>query len=158
MSFYAINANSSKSEAVAIGRYPEDVYYEGNPWYLTTCAAAEQLYHAINTWTRYEGIVVDEISLPFFRDIAPGVKVGNYSSGEDTYDKLLEVVREYADGFMRIVQMYTPEDGSMAEQFGKDDGQPLSAKHLTWSYSALLSAKAARVGISPPSWSIPIGF
>lgn len=32
-SVYAINKGIAKGVAVAVGRYPEDVYYDGNPWY-----------------------------------------------------------------------------------------------------------------------------
>ena len=31
---YKINSGISEGKAVAIGRYPEDVYYDGNPWYV----------------------------------------------------------------------------------------------------------------------------
>ena len=40
---YAIN-NTKLTIAPAIGRYPEDVYYNGNPWFLTTLAFAEFYY------------------------------------------------------------------------------------------------------------------
>ena len=38
---YPFNSNRSAGTAAAVGRYAEDVYYEGNPWYLCTLAAAE---------------------------------------------------------------------------------------------------------------------
>lgn len=31
-SIYAINSGIPEGAAVAVGRYPEDVYYNGNPW------------------------------------------------------------------------------------------------------------------------------
>jgi hypothetical protein len=39
----------------------------------------------------------------------------------------------YADGYMSIVEEYTPSGGALAEQFSKSDGTPLSAANLTWS-------------------------
>ena len=45
------------------------------------------------------------------------------------------------------MRTYTCADGgnggSLAEQFGKETGQPLSATDLTWSYAAVLAAAAA---------------
>ena len=38
---YTINSGLGAGKAAAVGRYPEDVYYEGNPWYLCTLSAAE---------------------------------------------------------------------------------------------------------------------
>ena len=38
---YAINSNRTTGTAAAVGRYPEDIYYGGNPWYLCTLSAAE---------------------------------------------------------------------------------------------------------------------
>ena len=38
---YAVNANRLAGTAASVGRYPEDVYYGGNPWYLCTLSAAE---------------------------------------------------------------------------------------------------------------------
>jgi glucoamylase len=65
---------------------------------------------------------------------------------------LVNAIRDYADGFLVVNAKYTPADGSMAEQYGREDGAPLSAKHLTWSYASALSAFAARDGTSPASW------
>ena len=47
---------------------------------------------------------------------------------------------------------YTPKDGSLAEQYHRDDGRPLSAADLTWSYASALTAFAARNGTFPRSW------
>ncbi|KAJ6493912.1 hypothetical protein C8R47DRAFT_1267246 [Mycena vitilis] len=52
---------------VATGRYPEDVYTRGNPWYLTTAAVAELLYDALIVWKAKGSLNVTTISLPFFK-------------------------------------------------------------------------------------------
>jgi glucoamylase len=41
-SVYPINNGIPLNEAVAVGRYKEDVYYNGNPWYLSGFAVAER--------------------------------------------------------------------------------------------------------------------
>lgn len=50
------------------------------------------------------------------------------------------------------MQRYTPPDGSLAEQFSRNDGTPVSAGNLTWSYIAFLTAVARRNGQVPKSW------
>jgi len=47
---YGINSGVAQNRGVAIGRYPEDDDHGGNPWFLTTLAAAEQLYIALDQW------------------------------------------------------------------------------------------------------------
>jgi glucoamylase len=47
---------------------------------------------------------------------------------------------------------YTPSNGALAEQYSKNDGHPLSAVDLTWSYASALTAFDARKGTIPASW------
>lgn len=74
-SIYPINTGISNSSAVATGRYPEDTYYGGNPWYLCTLAAAELLYDAAAQFRRQGQLTVDATSLAFFQQIYPAAKV-----------------------------------------------------------------------------------
>ena len=53
---------------------------------------------------------------------------------------------------MLLVEKYVPSDGTLAEQFSRDDGTPLSARNLTWSYAAFLTAVAACNGQVSASW------
>ena len=50
---YAINKGLGAGKAAAIGRYAEDVYYSGNPWYLTTLSAAEYVFEPLYTSVHY---------------------------------------------------------------------------------------------------------
>ncbi|OAF55218.1 glycoside hydrolase 15 protein [Pseudogymnoascus destructans] len=84
-----------------------------------------------------------ETSLPFFKDLYSTAAVGSYSANSTA------AVKTYADGFVVIVQKYTPADGSLAEQFGRHDGAPLSAVDLTWSYASFLTATDRRRGAVP---------
>ncbi|KAG9255759.1 glucoamylase/glucan 1,4-alpha-glucosidase-like protein [Emericellopsis atlantica] len=152
---YSLNAGISQRDAVAIGRYAEDVYYDGNPWYLTTLAAAEQLYAALYQWNQTGSITVDTVSLPFFNDRVPNIAKGTYTSDSATLTSIVDAVRTYADGFVSIVQTYTPRDGALAEQYDRNDGTPLSARDLTWSYAAFLTATERRAGVVPPGWGEP---
>lgn len=47
---------------------------------------------------------------------------------------------------------YTPSNGGLAEQFSKNNGAPLSAVDLTWSYASALTAFQARSGLVSASW------
>jgi glucoamylase len=50
----------------------------------------------------------------------------------------------HGDAFLRTVQRFTPDDGALSEQFDQNTGEQSSARQLTWSHAALISAVAAR--------------
>ena len=149
---YTVNSNLKPGQAAAVGRYSEDIYYEGNPWYLCTLAAAEQLYSALNQWNSTGRLIVDNVSQDFFNDIAPNTETGDFKSDSDEYKKLTSAVRDYADDFVAIVQKYTPENGALDEQFSRENGTGVSARDLTWSYASFLTMELARNGTTPASW------
>ncbi|GFF25184.1 glucoamylase [Aspergillus udagawae] len=151
-SIYRINAGRGPGKAANVGRYPEDVYQGGNPWYLATLAAAEQLYDALYQWQKQGYLTVTQTSLTFFRDFSSTVKPGTYKSNDPTYKSLTEYIRTYADNFVFLVEQYTPSNGSLAEQYDRNTGAPLSANDLTWSFAAFLSALQRRLSIMPGSW------
>lgn len=152
-----------------MGRYPEDSYQGGNPWYvnresalktriandaryLSTMAAAEQLYDAIYQWRQQGSITVTPISLPFFKDVYSSAAVGTYSSSSSAFTSIINAVAAYADSYMANAQKYTPSSGALAEQYSRSNGAPLSASDLTWSYAAFLTAFNAKKAIMPASW------
>ncbi|KAI4264070.1 MAG: hypothetical protein L6R42_000808 [Xanthoria sp. 1 TBL-2021] len=149
---YAINSGRAPGAAAAVGRYTEDVYYGGNPWYLCTLAAAEQLYDAVYQINRAGTLVIDAISLPFFRDLDPSVAIGVYPASSPVHSNITAAMRNYADEYVSVVQEFTPPDGSLAEQYSRDDGSPISAVALTWSYASFLTATARRSSVVPNSW------
>lgn len=151
-SIYGVNSGIAQGVAVSVGRYPEDSYYNGNPWYLNTLAAAEQLYDSLYVWKAQGSITVTSTSLAFFKDLVSSVSVGTYASGSSTYTSIFNAAQTYADGYMAIVQKYAPSNGALAEQFDRNSGSPLSAVDLTWSYAAFITAAQRRASIVPPSW------
>ena len=48
------------------------------------------------------------------------------------------------DAFMTTIRGFTPADGRLAEQFDRTTGIPASARDLTWSYAAFISAARTR--------------
>ncbi|GBE83088.1 Glucoamylase [Sparassis crispa] len=151
-SIYSINSGIASDAAVATGRYPEDVYQGGNPWYLCTFAVAEQLYDALTVWASQGSLEVTSTSLAFFQQFDSGVATGNYSSSSSTYTTLTSAIRTFADGFIEINAQYTPSGGALSEQYNKNNGTALSAIDLTWSYASALSAFAAEAGTTYGSW------
>lgn len=85
----------------------------------------------------------------------PSVAIGTYDSSSSTYTTLTTAIKTYADGYLGIVQTYTPSNGSLAEQFLRSNGAPFSAIDLTWSYASFLTAVARRSGQMPASWGEP---
>ena len=85
----------------------------------------------------------------------PSVAIGTYASSSSTYATLTTAIKTYADGHLSIVETYTPSNGSLAEQFSRSTGTPLSATDLTWSYASFLTAVARRSGQMPTSWGEP---
>ncbi|KAI9643405.1 glycoside hydrolase 15 protein [Ciborinia camelliae] len=154
-SVYTLNSGIGPGVAVSIGRYSEDSYYGGNPWYLNTLAAAEQLYDALYTWDRQGFITVTSTSLAFFRDFSSSITTGTYTSSTTTYTALYNEIKTYADGYVNIIATYAQANGSLSEQFNKVGGEPLSAYDLTWSYAAFLTTAARRAGVVPYSWGEP---
>lgn len=154
-SIYTINSGIAEGTAVAVGRYPEDSYQGGNPWYLNTLAAAEQLYDALYTWNRQGSITVTSTSLAFFQDFDSSITAGTYASSSSTYTTLYNAVKTYADGYVNVVATYAQSNGSLSEQFSRSNGEPLSAYDLTWSYAAFLTCAARRAGVVPYSWGEP---
>ncbi|KIM89405.1 carbohydrate-binding module family 20 protein [Piloderma croceum F 1598] len=151
-SIYSINNGLSANASVAVGRYPEDVYMGGNPWYLTTAAVAEQLYDALTVWSDLDSLNVTSTSLAFFQDFDSSVQAGTYDSSSSAYSTLTSAIRDYADGFLAINAKNTPSNGGLSEQYSKSDGSPTSAADLTWSYASALTAFSARNGTKYATW------
>ncbi|USW54704.1 Putative glucoamylase, carbohydrate binding module family 20, six-hairpin glycosidase superfamily [Septoria linicola] len=151
-SVYSINNGIAQGKGVAVGRYSEDVYQGGNPWYLATFAAAEQLYDAVYQWRQQGSITITSVSLPFFKDIYSSAATGTYSSSTTTFTSIVNAALAYADGYFANAQQYTPQNGALAEQYSRSNGSPLSAADLTWSYAAFLTALNARKAVMPSTW------
>ncbi|KAJ5622771.1 hypothetical protein N7490_011376 [Penicillium lividum] len=151
-SVYTLNSGIAAGVAVAVGRYPEDSYYNGNPWFLCTLAAAELLYDALYQWNKIGSLTINSVSLAFFTDLYSSAATGTYSSSSATYSSIVSAVKTYADGYVSLVETYASSNGSMSEQYSKTTGAQLSARDLTWSYAALLTANMRRNSVVPAAW------
>ncbi|KIL65903.1 carbohydrate-binding module family 20 protein [Amanita muscaria Koide BX008] len=151
-SIYGINSGVPSNQGVAVGRYPEDVYFNGNPWYLSTLAVAEQLYDSLIVWNKQGSITVTSTSQPFFSTFVSNIATGTYTSGSSTFSTLTTSIKSFADEFVAFVAKYTPSGGGLGEQFDRNTGTPTSAVDLTWTYASLLTAVGARNGIVSANW------
>jgi glucoamylase len=55
---------------------------------------------------------------------------------------------ERGDAFLATVQAFTAPSGELSEQFDQRTGVQTSAKHLAWSYAALISCATARRAVA----------
>lgn len=95
------------------------LFTQGNPWYISTLAAGEQLYSALNTWNRAGALNITTVSLPFFTALVPSATVGTYLAGSSQYSTITGAIRTYADGFLATVQKYIGTNGALSEQYDK---------------------------------------
>ena len=147
---YAINRRPGEP-GVAIGRYPEDGYFGGNPWVLLTAAFAQLDYMAGSEFLRQGTIPVEAEDLSFFRDLLPdeaeksALRAGlTLNKGDALFGKVVEGLKASGDSFLAEVRAHASPDGSLSEQIDKNSGAPKSAADLTWNYASILSALEAR--------------
>ena len=132
---YAINRQRPPDRGPAVGRYANDAYYGGNPWYLATLAAAEFYFKLAIALLSGAEMVATTDNARFRRRLSAAGGAG---------DSPAAAAIERGDTFLRTVQAFTPASGELSEQFDHVTGEQTSAKHLAWSYAAFLTAAASR--------------
>lgn len=149
-SIYAINSGRAENQAVAVGRYPEDSYYNGNPWFLTTLAAAEQLYDALYQWDKIGSLAITDVSLPFFKALYSSAATGTYASSTTVYKDIVSAVKAYADGYVQIVVRQVPSSLSLMVRVANDRSKPTLHPPAPWP-----SNIPRRTGVRPPPGILP---
>jgi glucoamylase len=134
---YLINRSRPLERGPAMGRYANDRYYSGGAYYFATLAAAEFYFSlAAALGSGAELMVVEEN-----RRFRERLGIGRSNSDPSAQAKLAV---ERGDSFMRTVQAYTPPGGELSEQFDQSSGAQTSARQLSWSYAAFVTAAASR--------------
>ncbi|KAK0195794.1 glucoamylase [Armillaria mellea] len=153
-SVFQTNYGVPKNNATAIGRYPEDKYMGGNPWYTATFAVSEQLYDALNVWKMQSSLSITPLSLPFFRRFSDNAEVGTYSASSTSYISITNDIRNYAEGFISVAAKATPSDGVLTEEYSRLSGYGggFGQNPYSWSDVAALTAFRARNGSSADPW------
>ncbi|KAK0212473.1 glycoside hydrolase family 15 protein [Desarmillaria ectypa] len=151
---FQANYGVPQDHATAIGRYPEDRYMGGNPWYLTTFAVAEQLYDALNVWQLQSSLTITPLSLPFFRRFSDSPEVGTYLASSPLYRSMTSYIRNYAEGFISVAAKATASDGVLTEEYSRMSGYSggFGQSPYSWSDVAALTAFRALSGSSADPW------
>lgn len=148
---YYINKNENLG--VAFGRYPEDTYngYEtngaGNPWVLTTAAAAEFLYRTASEISKMQTLKINSVNEKFFHSLYGTKKVRRgqrFINSDPEFRVLLQNLIAEGDRYLDRVIYHRNTDGSLSEQINRESGYMQGAPNLTWSHASFLTAKIAR--------------
>jgi glucoamylase len=133
---YLINQRRPDDHGPALGRYKNDAYYSGGAYFFSTLAAAE-FYFRLAIALQKGGILrIMPENARFCQRL--GV------TKETSLKAQIDAARARGDAILRMVQTYTLENGDLSEQFDQKTGAQTSAKHLTWSYGAFITAYAQR--------------
>ncbi|KNE60023.1 hypothetical protein AMAG_05463 [Allomyces macrogynus ATCC 38327] len=150
---FAVNTQYRTDLPPAIGRYEEDTYLGGNPWFLTTLAMAELHYRVAARAARRGSITVTGRSVAFFQGLpgAPSVTTGTTIVKNDSrFSGMLQALMNRGDGYMVRTRVHMGADGRMDEQIDRWTGPMKSAKALTGSYAAFVTAATARDAARDP--------
>lgn len=123
----------------AIGRYPEDTFFGGNPWFLLTSTFAEFSYRQALLWKKGK---CDS------KKINPKIAVMiNRFLGLSAGATPLSFAKAWqlkGDQYLARVLYHTNEQGHQSEQIDRVSGFMKGANDLTWSYAAYLTAVSYR--------------
>jgi glucoamylase len=154
---YQINQGRPENRGPAMGRYADDHYFSGGAYYFATLGAAE-FYYALA-----EAIVAGADFLATAENANLLLRLGSTKSpsgvSPQTQGELFNALLDRGDQFMATVAAFTPDSGNLSEQFDQKTGAQTSAKSLTWSHAAFISAATRRnaaLRIAGPglSWSL----
>jgi glucoamylase len=134
---YAINRGRPSERGPALGRYGRDRYYGGGAWYLATLAAAEFYFRLAQALGRGAPLARVAENARFRQRLEVGAATANPQ-------ELARRALARGDSIMRTVRAFTPQSGELSEQFDQSSGLQTSAKHLSWSYAAFITAAAQR--------------
>jgi len=140
---YAINHNRPEGRGPAMGRYENDRYYSGGAYFFATLAAGEFYFKLALALRCGAKLAMTEENKRFRQRL--GIKESM------TEGQIAELARQRGDAFMRTVQAFTPADGALSEQFDRATGAAISAKDLSWSYAAFITAASSRARASRPT-------
>lgn len=135
---YRINKARPAGLGPALGRYLGDTYYSGGAYYITTLALAE-FYYRLATAVRSGKAVAASLR----NDDAFRCPAAAPVRDADQQDVAAAFLRR-GDQVLAMVERHTPASGELSEQFDRTTGRQSSAKNLTWSYAAFITAAEAR--------------
>ncbi len=162
---YLLNRTEQRFKyALSMGRYPGDMWdgvnrTGGNPWFISTFAAAEMFFKLVDNYKESKALVVDRLNHEFFVELisafAPEkaellsqlqLELHSYEmkQSDELYSILLNALKKAGDEQLMLGLSHTSPDGRIDEQFNGFHGYMQGAQNLSWSYTALLTALRAR--------------
>lgn len=144
--------NKEKTLNTSFGRYPEDTYDgyvttgRGNPWVLSTTGAAEYLYRLSIAYLKNQKIPVDFANVNYYSQVV-GLQLNQgqtISRNQPEFKKIISHLVDEGDLYMLRVLYHSNPDGSLSEQFNRENGYMQGAPNLTWSHASFLTAKLYR--------------
>jgi len=143
---YKINRQRALDCAPAMGRYAGDKYFSGGAYYFSTLGAAQFYYRFAQAAGGGAPIALsDENRGTLAKLLAERPSALGEASLEPRYRvSLVKALLARGDMFMATVRVHTPDSGELSEQFDQTDGAQTSARNLTWSYAAFITAFASR--------------
>ena len=149
-------ADKRFSNAIPIGRYPEDKYTGGNPWPLLITYYSRFYALAARRFENKGSITISSTNKDFFRDLlarspiqgkltAGRIQSGDkFDSGSPEFGQLIEAIRDRGDDYLRVLRELTPETDKQSEQSDRVTGKPVGPERLTWNFASFLEALWAR--------------
>jgi glucoamylase len=140
---YPINHGRPENLGPAMGRYADDHYFSGGAYYFSTLGAAEFYYMLAAAIASGADLPVTADNRDFLQRFCPLSETRAYSPQEQWQHSFDAFLRR-GDQFMAAVAAYTPASGELSEQFDQKTSAQTSAKTLTWSHAAFITAAARR--------------
>jgi glucoamylase len=141
---YPINLNRAETVGPAMGRYAGDHYFSGGAYYFSTLGAAEFYYALAEAAAGTEVPATEDNKEFLLRRCAADESLALPPPAPEHRKRRFEALLRRGDQFMATVAAYTPAGGELSEQFDQATGVQTSAKSLTWSHAALITAVARR--------------
>lgn len=146
---YPINANPARG--LAYGRYKDDIYYGGNPWFLITAHYAQFYYRLAIALKKGAAFPVTQRNLAFLNSVMSEASPLHWAPDtviHKTDPRHAALIAKFAargDSILKRLQQHIPADGEIYEQLDKNSGLPLAAKGLGWGHASFLEAHLERL-------------
>jgi glucoamylase len=138
---YPINNNFA---GVGIGRYAEDTYFGGQPWFLLTAGLSEYYYELASRINKMDVLKIHANNWSFYNKTV-GVNVATQNITNKNVIKLIvNKLIQLGDENLERIKIHSGSKLQLDEQFGRHSGYMTGAPHLTWSYGAFITAINAR--------------
>lgn len=155
---YKINVEHKMrgGKGLLIGRYVQDIYdgnqsIYGNPWFLCSAMLASAYYLLAHQLLDDKKILVNSLVMQFLSQITTlkFTENENIDKHHPHFFSLIHALLEEGDAILALIKKYslTYPDGSsmhLSEQIDRSTGLQVSARDLSWSYAAVLSALEER--------------